>query len=118
MCKISEVWKIFELRFLPRPTADFKVNDKVFLTSNEGVYEIETENDYIVSLNRFNKLIADETLSHNAVSAIAIDENDNLWLGTFRNGIDLIYAPRGNKIKHLEIEEIRNINFFKRQDHL
>lgn len=50
------------------------------------------------------------SLSDNFVSALAFDANENLWIGTFRHGID-IFSDGGEKLKHLESEEVREINF-------
>lgn len=51
----------------------------------------------------------------NFVSALAFDKNANLWIGTFRRGID-IYNTDGKKLKHLESENIREINYLQLKD--
>lgn len=45
----------------------------------------------------------------NAISALAFDAGGNLWVGSFRNGVD-VFAPSGVKLAHLETEELREIN--------
>lgn len=74
-------------------------NNKLFLLSNHGIYHdfkpfSQTENS---------------SLTDNFVSAISFDQNDNLWAGTFRNGID-IFSESGKKIKHIETDNIKDIN--------
>ena len=51
----------------------------------------------------------------NFVSALAFDKNENLWLGTFRRGID-VYTADGTKLKHLESENLREINCLQLKD--
>ncbi|NJM52999.1 MAG: hypothetical protein HC846_06145 [Blastocatellia bacterium] len=54
-------------------------------------------------------------LADNFASAIAFDKNGNLWAGTFRNGID-VFSGEGKKIKHIEDDNIRNINYLQLQN--
>jgi ligand-binding sensor domain-containing protein len=54
-------------------------------------------------------------LADNFVSAIAFDKNGNLWVGTFRNGID-IFTNEGKKVKHIEDDNIREINYLQLQN--
>lgn len=80
------------------------LDNQLFLLSNRGIYRnfkpfSQTENN---------------SLADNFVSAIAFDKNDNLWAGTFRNGID-IFSENGKKIKHIEAESIKDINALQLQ---
>lgn len=52
------------------------------------------------------------TPTDNFVSALAFDNDENLWLGTFRRGVDVFNAD-GKKLKHLESESLREINFLQ-----
>lgn len=54
----------------------------------------------------------DDQPTDNFVSAAAFDKHENLWVGTFRQGID-VFSPEGKKLKHLESESLREINFLK-----
>jgi ligand-binding sensor domain-containing protein len=54
-------------------------------------------------------------LADNFVSAIAFDKNGNLWVGTFRNGID-VFTNEGKKVKHIEDDNIREINYLQLQN--
>lgn len=93
-------------------TSLLQLKDKLFLTSNQGAFLIQTNSEHLILLNKFDKLTVEDSLSDNTISAIAIDKNENLWLGTFRNGID-IYNLQGKKLKHIESEKISNINFLQ-----
>ncbi|MCU0239347.1 MAG: hypothetical protein MUC29_07885, partial [Pyrinomonadaceae bacterium] len=56
-----------------------------------------------------------EELADNFVSAISFDKNSNIWIGTFRNGID-IFTSEGKKIKHIETDNLREINYLQSND--
>ena len=80
---------------------------KLWVFGNLGVWQLNG-----AQVNKFNQFNQNEneSLTDNFVSALAFDKNENLWIGTFRRGIDVI-APDGKNIKHLESEKIRNINY-------
>lgn len=54
-------------------------------------------------------------LANNFVTSIAFDKNGNLWVGTFRRGID-VFTAEGKKIKHIEDDNIREINYLQLQN--
>lgn len=78
--------------------------ERLFLLSSEGISEITgaKTKPFFVSQN--------ETLTDNFVSSIAFDSRKNLWVGTFRRGID-VFSREGKKVKHLESESVREINY-------
>jgi ligand-binding sensor domain-containing protein len=82
--------------------------EKLFLLSNQGVSEITG-----AKIKPFNQ--AEASLTDNFVSALTIDAGENLWVGTFRHGID-VFAADGKKLKHLESESIREINFLQSRE--
>ncbi|PYT05100.1 MAG: hypothetical protein DMF65_00945 [Acidobacteria bacterium] len=45
----------------------------------------------------------------NLISALAFDAGGNLWVGSFRNGVD-VFAPSGAKLAHMESDALREIN--------
>jgi len=53
-----------------------------------------------------------EPMTDNFVSALAIDRASELWVGTFRNGIDVI-SSAGGKTRHLGSDAVREINFLQ-----
>lgn len=75
-----------------------------FLVSKNGAATIKGK-----QIKRFD-YPENEFLTDNFVSALAFDRNENLWVGSFRNGID-VFGENGRKIKHLESESLREINF-------
>ena len=84
------------------------VTDKrLWVFGNLGIWQLNG-----IQMNKFNQFNQNEneSLTDNFVSALAFDKNENLWIGTFRRGIDVV-APDGKNIKHLESEKIRNINY-------
>lgn len=81
-------------------------DEKIWLLSNLGIFELEG-----TKLKPFGKT-ENETITNNFVSAIAIDSRENLWIGTFRRGID-VFTSKGRKLKHLEDENVREINFLQ-----
>jgi ligand-binding sensor domain-containing protein len=86
-----------------------EVEENLFLLSNHGILQKNGNN-----FNRFAQT-ENDGLTDNFVSAIAFDKNENLWIGTFRNGID-VFTKNGKKLKHIESETIREINFLKQQN--
>ena len=54
-------------------------------------------------------------LSDNFISALAFDDRENLWVGFFRRGVD-VFAADGRKLKHLESDATREINFLQAND--
>ena len=65
-------------------------DDKFWLLSDQGAAEIR--NAKIKVFSQSDNL----TLTDNFVSAMALDERANLWLGTFRRGID-VFSADGKK---------------------
>lgn len=99
--QINEFKKIENIEKIHLTTS----NEQLFLLSNSGIYHnfkpfSQTENN---------------SLTDNFISAISFDQNDNLWAGTFRNGID-IFSENGKKIKHIEAENIKDINSLQLQN--
>ncbi len=86
-----------------------EADGKLFLASNQGIAEIRQGR-----VKNFSQAEID-SLSDNFVSALTIDKNQNLWVGTFRNGID-VFSRTGKKIKHIETEAAREINFLNADD--
>lgn len=81
-------------------------NGKFWLVSNQGISEING-----AQIKPFNQKETD-SLTDNFVSALAFDARQNLWIGTFRNGVD-VFSADGKKLKHLESERVREINFLQ-----
>ncbi|MGI8639017.1 MAG: ligand-binding sensor domain-containing protein [Pyrinomonadaceae bacterium] len=86
-----------------------ETDGKLFLLSKQGIWQAD-KNNFKQFAQTENNLLTD-----NFVSALAFDNNENLWLGTFRNGID-VFTKDGKKLKHLESETIREINFLQSQN--
>ncbi len=87
-----------------------KSNDGIYFLSNQGIWKSKNIDSEEISLAEFSKFSDENELTDNNVSALAIDQNEMLWIGTFRNGID-VFSANGKKLKHLESETIREINF-------
>lgn len=84
-------------------------DETLWFLSNQGVSKIT--NGKIKSFNQAEN----NRLTDNFVSALAFDKNENLWIGTFRRGVD-VYSADGRKLKHLESESTREINFLQSSD--
>ena len=80
--------------------------EKLWHLSTAGISEVVTGR-----LKPFGERSSND-LADNFVSAIAFDKAGNLWVGTFRRGMD-VFAPGGRKRTHIESEQIREINFLK-----
>lgn len=117
-------------------------NDQIYLSTENGEFFIfdkqlkearqtaNVENSRLIGMDNQLFLLTDrgvfrdfkpfpETdnneLANNFVTSIAFDKNGNLWAGTFRRGID-IWTSEGKKIKHIEDDNIREINYLQLQN--
>lgn len=86
-----------------------RADEKLFLLSNQGIFAVNS-----AKIKPFART-ENESLTDNFVSALAFDAHENLWVGTFRRGID-VFAADGKKLKHLESETTREINFLQVND--
>jgi ligand-binding sensor domain-containing protein len=80
--------------------------DKLWLLSNQGAAEVKE-----ADISRFGEM-ENNSLTDNFVSALALDRNKNLWVGSFRGGID-VFSAEGKKLKHTSTETVREINFLR-----
>ncbi|MGC2238379.1 MAG: two-component regulator propeller domain-containing protein [Pyrinomonadaceae bacterium] len=81
-------------------------DENLLLLSNQGISTIDG-----AKIKAFGEA-ENESLTDNFVSALAFDKSENLWIGTFRRGID-VFSAEGKKLKHLESENAREINFLQ-----
>lgn len=91
-------------------------NSNLWLFGNSGVWLLRERNSFGVAFSRFGGNF-DETLSNNIISALAIDRQNRVWTGTFRNGIDVLTGD-GTRLKHLENENLREINALLAQNQM
>ncbi len=85
------------------------IDDTLWFLSNQGIFRITDGKIEVFNQPETN------APTDNFVSALAIDKNENLWIGTFRHGID-VFSEDGKKLKHLESEHLREINFLQSMD--
>ncbi|MEP6925882.1 MAG: two-component regulator propeller domain-containing protein [Pyrinomonadaceae bacterium] len=76
-----------------------------WLIGTQGIFTRERN-----SFARFGNSNIENQLASNTISALAVDANGKIWVGTFRQGID-VFASEGRKFTHLENETTREINF-------
>lgn len=81
-------------------------DENLWLLSNRGISQINA-----AKIKPFNES-GNNGLTDNFVSALAFDASENLWVGTFRRGID-VFSADGKKLRHLESEQTREINFLQ-----
>lgn len=88
----------------------------VWLLSNEGIHHAQMEafedpgKARSLPFSPFGQNVSSQSLTTNLISALTFDAQGRLWAGTFRNGIDVLTAA-GSKLKHLESDDVREINF-------
>lgn len=80
--------------------------EKLWFLTNQGISKIIGGKIKVFNQNEKNQP------TDNFVSAMAFDKNENLWVGTFRRGID-VFSADGRKLNHLESETLREINFLQ-----
>lgn len=79
------------------------LENQVWLASNDGVWKL-SENK-ITNFLPYNP----NEISNNLISSLAVDSLGQIWIGYFRNGIDVL-SPKGQKLIHLENEYLREVN--------
>lgn len=79
-------------------------NEKLWLISNQGIAEFKG-----AKIKPFGSQ-PQNAPTDNFVSAMTFDDGENFWVGTFRRGVD-VFNPQGEKLRHLETEELREINY-------
>lgn len=82
------------------------VGDALFLISDDGIAGFDG------ALLKSFAAEEKDSLSNNFVSAVAVDENGALWVGTFRGGID-VFGSDGRKLAHIESPDVREVNFIR-----
>lgn len=82
------------------------IDENLYLLSGQGVSRLNDGKNSPFSQAENN------SLTDNFVSALAFDRRENLWVGTFRRGID-VFSADGKKLKHIESETVREINFLR-----
>ncbi len=87
-----------------------KTGDEFWFLSEKGIWKNQNPAAETISLARFGQIYDENQITDNNVSALTIDQNGRLWVGTFRNGID-IFSASGKKLKHFESEMVREVNF-------
>lgn len=85
------------------------IDERVFLLTDRGIQQIKNFAANDADFTLFSQITEENDLTDNNISALAIDENERIWIGTFREGID-VFSANGKKLKHLETENIREIN--------
>jgi ligand-binding sensor domain-containing protein len=86
--------------------------------SGEGMWRLGWQDERLSGAPRVSRFgetpnLGPGALKSNVISALALDDLGRLWVGSFRDGIDVI-APDGfsdgRRVTHLESETVREIN--------
>jgi ligand-binding sensor domain-containing protein len=104
------------------------MGETLWLMSSEGIWRLGWQDERLSGSprsSRFGDFQNQAPLSSGVVSALAFDDLGRLWVGSFRNGIDVIApaeagagdSPRefagalnGRRVAHMESEAVREIN--------
>ncbi len=86
----------------------FSGEQSLWLLSNEGIRRTSWQDERL-SENRSLPVAVLTQPTSNIISALALDGVGNLWVGSFRNGID-VFTPEGRRLTHLETSAVREIN--------
>lgn len=93
-------------------TSGHEPEQALWLLSNEGIWRTAWQDERFagrIEFSDFGGLKGANAIANNAIAAIAADDAGRLWLGSFRNGIEILSAD-GRKLMQLESETIREIN--------
>jgi ligand-binding sensor domain-containing protein len=86
----------------------FVVEDTLWLCHSAGVWRASLQGKRF-ELAPFHHSAA--VLPHNLVAALATDNTDNLWVGTFRHGLAVL-DRNGQRIRQLNLPDAQEINAF------
>ncbi|MBS1795804.1 MAG: hypothetical protein JSS81_18260 [Acidobacteria bacterium] len=89
-----------------------RLDGRLLLIGSRGIFEETFPAKDQLTLSRFGPAPDDQRPADNNVSALAVDGNNRLWIGTFRGGVD-VFSNDLKKLKHLETEQLREINSFQ-----
>jgi ligand-binding sensor domain-containing protein len=94
------------------------MGETLVLMSGEGMWRLGWQDERLSGAPRVSRFgetpnLGPGALKSNVISALALDDLGRLWVGSFRDGIDVI-APDGfsdgRRVTHLESETVREIN--------
>jgi ligand-binding sensor domain-containing protein len=88
------------------------LDDELWLLTSDGIRRTNvtgSDSTSAPALAPFTQPDAAHELASNTVAALALDDAGRLWVGSFRDGIDLL-APDGRRLAHLDTEAAREIN--------
>jgi ligand-binding sensor domain-containing protein len=88
----------------------FRSNGDIWFLCNQGIWKIKNPDSDEFRFVKFRNESDENELTDNNVSALLVDQNERLWIGTFRHGID-IFSSNGKKQRHLETDTVREINY-------
>jgi ligand-binding sensor domain-containing protein len=91
------------------------LNQSLWLMGSEGLWRNKDDSaatNARLTLTPFSRADGAQNLSNNIVSALAFDGAGRLWVGSFRNGID-VFNPAGQRLTHLESDTLREINHLR-----
>lgn len=99
--------RVSEIAAAPAGTRNARLSvagDSVLLVSDGGIRVFEG--------NRLKAFadVDENGLTSNFVSAVAVDRDGTLWVGSFRNGLDVL-NDEGRRLAHIESPDVREINF-------
>ncbi len=91
------------------------LDEELWLLTSDGIWRTNdntsdaTRTQARLTLAPFARTDAARELTSNTVSALAFDGAGRLWVGSFRDGIDLL-APDGRRLTHLDTAAAREVN--------
>lgn len=87
-----------------------RTGNDIWFLSSQGIQKSGNPAEGEFSLGDFAKFPDENLLTDNNVSALLVDRRKQLWVGTFRRGID-VFSAAGKRLRHLESEAVREINY-------
>lgn len=93
-------------------TMVFDGKNNLWIAAVVGLFKIELDNNIGYDLTPFKKKSQISTFWDNAVSGLIIDKNENIWVGTGRNGLYLYNSKQNKFDKLIASSTIAYIGFF------
>ncbi|MCS6884727.1 MAG: hypothetical protein RMM17_02945 [Acidobacteriota bacterium] len=81
------------------------LDNQLVLLSNQGSWIATNTPQGKLHFTRLQ--LPDLTISDNAITSLAVDEQERIWIGYFSKGLDIF---SGNSVKHIEDEYVREVN--------
>jgi ligand-binding sensor domain-containing protein len=93
------------------PTNVYAGDGGLFALTREGAFFRDEQAMGPAFENLSNATSIERDLTSPHITSLALDDSENLWIGYFDRGIDIIATDSRERLSHIEDERVREVNF-------